>query len=182
MLEEKFLPLLKSSMGNIISFDLLSEIEKSFKIHRENLKKFYMTKRIEIFVKNVDKDKDGLFEKITYEKEIAQITEEFHKSIEKFIFMSESTETKLFVTELISAWYERRVLEAIALAENKGIPEEMTKLVLNKLREFKKSDFNERIKSKEAYAEYREKQYAEFQSLMRKMSIDIGKEYTDDII
>ena len=132
-----------------------------------------MDKRIDIYNKNADKDEDSLFDKIAYEKEIAQITEEFHKIIEKFIFMTDNTESKLFIAELISNWYEKRVLDAIDLAENKGISKEMTKLVLDKLRKFKKSEFNDYIKDKEAYAEYREKQYSEYQSLMRKMKVSL---------
>ncbi len=174
-LEEKFLPLIKAALDNIISFELLSKIEVAFKNHREALKSFYLNKRIDLYNKNIEKDNDGLIDKIIYEKELAEITENFHKSIEEFLFISSSTESRLFITELVSSWFENRVLEVIALVEQGGIPEEMMKIVLEKFRVLKRSEFNKYIKSKENYANYREKQYTEFQSLMRKMKVSLSK-------
>jgi len=92
MVGEKLLPMFQAILDDLISFDILIEVEKKLKEYRTELKVFYMNQR--------DND-EAVYDRVAYANELSKVIENFHKSMKELIFIPKSIEERIFITNLL---------------------------------------------------------------------------------
>ncbi len=173
LIESKLLQLIKGGLSKKASFESLSKVVEKLDNYKDELKDFYMDFRIANYIKNIDKDRDGFFDLIGAEKEMSNVSEQFHSNLEDLIFLPETIEERLFIARWSKDWFDSRIGEIISVTEKGAISEEIAKETVAEFRELQKTNFEAMIQDKESYAEERERKYAKIQSLMRRMSLEL---------
>lgn len=172
-IEQRLLPLVEFALkGNLLdSFDGVLKILQDY---RDEVAKFYLNERKNIYQKFAFQDGGDLQEKFETESELYKLAEKFQRDLQKIIFARDKTEERIFLLRWAEPILNISIDEISDFIRDKEL-DAISEEVLTQFAELRRQNFAAYIADSKSYGDAAQKREKEFNALIFRMRKDLRK-------
>lgn len=167
-IEERFLPLVESTLKEILTGEKCIETLKILQTYKEETDKFYLNQRKKIYKKFAAIKDNGLQEKLETEIEIHLLNKNCQRKLQKIIFSCEKDEEKYLLLIWSKPLLTSPINDIINYVQENNSDEIPTK-ILTQFEELKNRSFETYLSDSQAYSKAIETYEKDFDSIMIEM-------------
>lgn len=173
-IEEKFLPLAEFGLRGNLSDDGAIRTLKILQAYKDEVDKFYLHERKNIYQKFAFQAGGDLQEKFETESELYKLTEKLQRDLQKIIFSRENTEERIFLLRWAETLLNIPIDEITDFVKEKNL-DAISAEVLTQFSQLKRRNFTAYLADSQAYGEAIKKREKDYNALIFRMRKDLNK-------
>ena len=173
-IEEKFLPLAEFGLRGNLSDDGAIRTLKILQAYKDEVDKFYLHERKNIYQKFAFQAGGDLQEKFETESELYKLTEKLQRDLQEIIFSRENTEERIFLLRWAETLLNIPIDEITDFVKEKNL-DAISAEVLTQFAQLKRRNFTAYLADSQAYGEAIKKREKDYNALIFRMRKDLNK-------
>lgn len=173
-IEEKFLPLAEFGLRGNLSDDGAIRTLKILQAYKDEVDKFYLHERKNIYQKFAFQAGGDLQEKFETESELYKLTEKLQRDLQEIIFSRENTEERIFLLRWAETLLNIPIDEITDFVKEKNL-DAISAEVLTQFSQLKRRNFTAYLADSQAYGEAIKKREKDYNALIFRMRKDLNK-------